>query len=93
MNPNNYAVGTQVTMTGLFKDAAGNLIDPTVVTAKISLPDTAVVDLTATLVHNSLGNYAATYTPVIAGGHSYQMQGTGNCQVAAYGSFIAEELF
>ena len=92
-NPSTYAVGTQVTLTGLFKDVSGALVDPTTVTAKLQLPDTSVVDLTSTVTKNSTGNYAATYTPVMPGGHSYQMQGTGNCTVAAYGSFVAEELF
>jgi hypothetical protein len=90
---NMYAVGTQITITGLFKDVTGVLVDPTAVTAKICLPDTSVVDLTGTVSKNSTGNYSATYTPVMPGGHSYQMQGTGNCAVAAYGAFEAQELF
>jgi hypothetical protein len=88
-----YAAGTQVTMTGLFKDVNGALVDPTTVSAKISLPSGAIVDLTSSVVKNSIGNYSAVYTPVVAGGFNYQMQGTGNCAVAAYGAFNVAEPF
>ena len=45
MNPNSYAVGTQVTLTGTFTTQAGNLVNPTTVTAEVCFPDRQIIDV------------------------------------------------
>ena len=49
MNPNSYAVGTQVTLTGTFTTQAGNLVDPTTVTAEVCLPDRQIIDVSSSV--------------------------------------------
>lgn len=90
---NTYATGTKVTITGTFKDINNALVDPTTVTAQIQLPDNEIIDISDTLVNDSTGVYSVSYTPVLGGGHKYKMEGSGNCEISAYGSFKARNDF
>ncbi len=89
-NPTRYVVGTQVTMDASFLDEDGLPFDPTTVTAEVCLPTREVVDVSASVTHDSVGVYSFAYTPQVRGGYTYRILGTGNCQIAQQGQFIAE---
>lgn len=86
-----YAVGTLVTLQGTFKDLNGALVDPTAVEVEVIQPNRAIFACAATRA--SQGVYTALFTPTLIGGHSYKFQGTGNCQISAFGDFLVTGRF
>jgi hypothetical protein len=86
-----YIVETEVSLSAMFKDASGNLVDPTDVTGEIILPDQTVVALAP--VRMSLGVYRALFTPTLNGLHQYKFQGTGVVVAAVEGRFTAQTSF
>lgn len=86
---NIYDVGDVVTITGTFRDAGGNLVDPTTVTASVRDPAGAVT--TPPVSRSSLGVYAFTVEVDANGTWYYRLEGTGTNQSAAEGQFAVRE--
>lgn len=83
-----YTAGTLIRLTAYFVNAVTNVYaDPTVVTAKIKLPDKTILDLTSSVVKSSVGNYYVDYTPEVVGLFEYEWIGTGAVKVASVNQF------
>jgi len=87
-------IGDVVRCTGRFRNAAGDLADPSVILCKIRKPGENVETLThgvdVALVRASTGVY---YTDVLCTEHgtfTYRFSGTGSVQAAGEKSFIVE---
>ena len=89
---NTYTLGTQITLTATFTDAAGVLTNPTSTTAKIRLPDGSQTALTP-LVNGSTGVFTFAYTPLSVGLYIYQFAGTGAVVVAGESTFLIHSIF
>lgn len=87
-----YFSGTQVRLTGTFKDAAGNLVDPSTVSAKALYP---TKDLTFDLdvARLSLGVWTGVFTPTETGLYYYRFVGAGSVPVVNEGSFFVQSSF
>jgi hypothetical protein len=82
---NSYIIGNILVLSGVFKTAAGVLIDPTTVTLNVRLPDGTTV--TPAVTHDSTGMYHANYQPAIGGIFYYRFVGTGAAIAAAQQQF------
>src|SRR5665213_2657424 len=92
MGTNQYTVGTLVRVSVVVTVAAGGAaIDPSAVTLAMELPDSSLVDLTGSIVHDSTGNYHADYAPSLFGLFQYEWTGTGAAQVSQVGSFFVNQ--
>ena len=93
---NTYEVGDQPKITCTFTNSAGEVVDPTTVTAKYTGPSRVVTTLVygtdAGLVKESTGVYSF-YIPITVGGeYDYRVVGTGNNSAASEGHFHARPL-
>lgn len=84
-------VGTQLILVANFVDEDGAAFDPATVTATILLPDLTTEDLTVT--KESVGQYAAPYTPATAGFYQWRFEAGSPAPVAIEDSFIATTEF
>lgn len=86
-----YDVGQQVRLRGTFRNEAGELADPTAVTAKVQDAEATEVSY-ADAVHDSLGRFHKDITitkPSTGGGGTwyYRFEGTGAVIAAAEKAF------
>jgi len=84
-----YDIGTDIQMTGTFRDLTGALADPSTVTAKLIDPTGSETTLSPSKV--STGVYNATFTPSLSGWHYYRFAGTGSVTAAGEGAFYVKE--
>jgi hypothetical protein len=54
----------------------GGAIDPVTVTLHLTLPTGAVIDISSSIVRDSVGNYHADYVPTLLGVYTYEWVGT-----------------
>lgn len=91
---NSHVVGTLIELDASFKDeTTGNPADPTTVTVSIKDPAGVVTDLSASVVHASVGEYKVPYTPTINGLYTYRFAGVGAVVAADEGTFVARTDF
>ena len=76
--------GTEITMTGTFKNSAGVLTDPTTVVVTVRSP--AGTTTTPSVGHPSTGVYTAVATLDLAGEWIYRFDGTGTITVSRDGA-------
>lgn len=92
--PNSYDLGDLVRISGVFKDAAGEAIDPTSVSFRLRDPagtvTTYVYGVAAELVKDSTGNYHIDVGASASGTWRYRWQSTGTGQAAEEGAFVVE---
>lgn len=81
---NQFFIGQQIKIRLVFRNQAGQIINPTAVTAKVKNPDGTVTTPTASLVD---GGYEASITPTMAGRYYVRGEGSGTPAVAVEGSF------
>lgn len=90
----NYTTNTLVRIAATFNTIGGVLIDPSSFTMKIRLPDNTIIDLSASVVHDSIGSYHVDYIPLIIGNFTYEWIGTGNMQISKLGQFsVTQQTF
>lgn len=88
---NTYDLGDLVRCAGVFTDASGNLVDPTVVKASVQTP--AGIDTTYTygtdvaLVRDSAGAYHLDVSATSAGRWYYRLHSTGIGQASGESYF------
>lgn len=91
---NSHIVGTLIELDISFKDlTTGNPADPTAVTGWIRDPTGVTIDISGTIVRNSIGEYKAPYTPILNGLYTYRFFGTGAVAAADEGTFAARTAF
>jgi hypothetical protein len=90
--PNSYDLGDLVRVTGAFKDAAGEPIDPTAVSFKLRDPTGAVTTfvygVAPALVKDSTGHYHIDVSASMSGTWRYRWESTGAGQAAEEGAFV-----
>jgi uncharacterized protein YfaS (alpha-2-macroglobulin family) len=88
---NEYALGTNVTVSAIFKTALGVAADPTAVFFSVKDPEGTQSDLTygddVEVVKDSTGHYHVDVDANIAGTWLYRFFSTGTGKAAAEGSF------
>jgi uncharacterized protein YfaS (alpha-2-macroglobulin family) len=88
---NEYALGTNVTVSAIFKNAAGVAADPTNVFFSVKDPEGTQTDLTygvgVEIVKDSVGNYHAAIDASVPGTWHYRFYATGSGKAADEGSF------
>lgn len=86
MSLREYTSGNELVFTATFTDPATKKgVNPTDVLLKLRDPDGIETDIRGVGV--GLGQFTATFTPVLAGIWSYRWQGTGAVVAAREGSF------
>ena len=94
---NDYYIGNLVTVNITFKDANGDLVDPTVVTLEVRNPLGAEITYTygvdAGLIKDSVGNYHYDINANLAGLWVYLWSASGIGQSSNGGSFIVTDPF
>ena len=88
---NEYALGTNVTVSAIFKNASGVAADPTNVFFSFKDPEGAQTDLTygvdVEVVKDSVGNYHADIDADMPGTWHYRFYATGTGKASDEGSF------
>lgn len=85
-----YDIGDVATAAVVFKNGAGAVADPTVVTATVRAPDNTVASYTVTagqIVKDSTGNYHLDIPCTQAGDYFYDFVGTGAVAATVPGTF------
>jgi hypothetical protein len=94
---NNYFIGNLVTVSIVFRDKTGAVVDPAVVTLEIKDPNMITTTYTygvdAGLIKDSVGNYHFDIDVEVAGAWTYFWQGTGVGQSSSAGNFVAVDPF
>jgi hypothetical protein len=86
-----YQRGDLVRISGVFKDIAGTLIDPSTVALNVSKrsgPTTYTYP--ATVIKDSAGNYHVDVSATERGTWLYEWVTTGTGQAAEHGEFVVE---
>ena len=78
-------IGDVVTISAVFRDAAGALADPTTTTLTVMAPDGTLS--TPTPVKDSTGTYHADVPVTASGSWAYRWLGTGAVAAAEEGTF------
>src|SRR5258708_39259169 len=81
MSQNSYFINNLITVSVIFTDKSGNLIDPTSVNLKIERPDSVIITyiygVDSGLTRDSLGKYHFDINANIAGQWTYFWMGIG----------------
>lgn len=90
-----FYVGQQIKIDATFTNLAGDVTDPTTITAKLRSPDgtitTYVYGTDAALTKVSTGLFRLLYTVAEEGEHHWRMLGTGAVIAAVEGTFVGRE--
>ena len=86
---NTYDIGAAVVVTGTFRNAAGDLANPT--TATVLYRRETDTELSDTPTNASTGVYNFTITPTQDGKWFYRFKGTGAVTAAGESFFIVRE--
>ena len=84
---NNYNIATLVRCAAVVQDLSGNPITPSIISAKLLTPANTIIDMSASVVTDSVGNFHFDYTPTIRGVHSYEYLFSGTAIISATGQF------
>lgn len=93
MTINVYQKGDLARVSGIFKDLAGALIDPSTIALKVTKPSgttTAYTFAGGTVIKDSTGNYHVDVSVTEGGPWFYKWETTGTGQAAEHGEFMVE---
>jgi hypothetical protein len=85
---NQYTEGTLLRLTAQITTVTGVLTDATTITARVQQPDGVILDISAEVIHDSIGNYHVDYLTEQVGLHQYMFHAEGNAQVSQVNKFI-----
>jgi hypothetical protein len=91
---NVYKLGALARISGVFKDVAGNLIDPTTIALRVSKRSgtSTYTFAGSTVIKDSTGNYHVDVSALERGTWLYEWRSTGTGQAAEHGEFVVEAM-
>lgn len=84
----NFIVGDVARISVAISDFNGDLGDPSSLAVIVRTPTNSIVDLTADVVKDSIGNYHVDVSLDFAGSYGYRWRSLGSNQGAVEGSFF-----